>query len=47
MNEGDGSVSITFGVLNGTLGVSVDVSVSTRNDSALCKSCQVDSIILT
>ena len=42
VNEGDGSVSITFGVLNGTLGVSVDVSVSTRNGSALCKSFQLD-----
>ena len=38
VNEGDGSVSITFGVLSGTLGVSVDVSVSTTDGSALCKS---------
>ena len=43
VNEGDGSVSITFGVLNGTLGVSVDVSVSTTDGSALCKSFQHDT----
>ena len=42
VNEGDGSVSITFGVLSGTLGVSVDVSVSTTDGSALCKSFQQD-----
>ena len=47
VNEGDGSVSITFGVLSGTLGVSVDVSVSTRDGSALCKSFQHDTNNMT
>ena len=45
VNEGDGSVSITFGVLSGTLGVGVDVSTSTRDGSAICKSCQDDSTV--
>ena len=47
VDEDGGSVSITFGVLSGTLGVSVDVSVSTTDGSALCKSFQHDTNNMT
>ena len=35
--EDVGSVSISFGILSGVLGVNVDVIASTRDDSAVCK----------
>ena len=40
VKEGDGSVSISFGVLSGTLGVSVDLIVFEIDDSAICMFCQ-------
>ena len=40
VSEGNGSVSMSFGVLSGTLKISVNVSVTTMDGSAVCKSCQ-------